>query len=270
MEFIVKEISIADTRRAYKYKQRNPVDFSFNLKSFDYEWLMEAHPFNPNEKILDVGGAYSNFPIKVAKDCHCETWVADDFGMDEEDNFWKRRLSPQQHVDAHPEIKYVLERVGNPKNSSLPKNYFDVVYSVSTLEHVPSPLTRSVWKHMAELLKPGGELIHAVDLLLPSNGGINKMVKSTLFDEFYRVIPNKFTVSHHLTTPLTYLRLVMDALDIRCNFSRKKFNVWHLCLDPEVLCEPADIGWNRIQKDQIFGFHYQRVASLLIHLMKES
>jgi hypothetical protein len=43
-----------------------------------------------------------------------------------------------------------------------------------------------------------------------------------------------------------------------------------MVLDPEVLTESYEHGLNRIVKDQIKGFRYQRVGSLLLRLKKVS
>lgn len=62
------------------------------------------------------------------------------------------------------EVRYVFERLGDIKNSSLEKDCFDIIYSVSVLEHIPHQLMPNVFDHMIYLLKPGGCLLHCVDI----------------------------------------------------------------------------------------------------------
>lgn len=166
-------------------------------------------------------------------------------------------------------MKYILERVGDPNHSSLQEGYFDVVYSVSALEHVPGNLTPSVWQHMVSLVKPGGELIHAVDIPLASNGGLSKLIKTTLFDTFSPFVPVSYQSLHYLATPMNYARLVFRTLGIHAS-KNSDLNVWHMALNPEIMTEGVEYGYNRIIKDHMIDYHYQRTASLLILLRKDT
>ncbi|MCL4559702.1 MAG: class I SAM-dependent methyltransferase [Chloroflexi bacterium] len=263
----VMEISLADTRRLYQYKQSCTAEIAFNLKGFEYGWLESSRNWSPQDKILDVGGAYSTFPIHLNRTYRCETWVVDDFGLGSGEKYWARDADPHEHIRKHPEVKYVLERVGDPQASSLPQGYFDVVYSASALEHVPAGLTPAVWRHMAALLKPGGELIHAVDIHFPSNGGMRKIAMAVLFDAFPALAPANLRSSHYLATPSNYARLAFNALEIR-SLDRSRLGIVNMVLNPEVLSENYDIGYNRIARDGMKDYRFQRVGALLIHLKK--
>src|SRR3546814_20583165 len=48
----------------------------------------------------------------------------------------------------------------------LPDDYFDVVFSISVLEHVPAAAIDGFWKDHARILKPGAVAYHAVDFYL--------------------------------------------------------------------------------------------------------
>jgi SAM-dependent methyltransferase len=266
--FKLIELSLADTHRFYHYKQTFSIDLEFGLKGFDYGWLLASHDWRSAEKVLDVGGAYSQLPLYIQQQHGCETWVVDDFGLNVNDPFWARNRSPQEYIDQHPQVRYILERVGDSNHSSLQQGYFDVVYSISALEHVPWDLTPAVWQHMVSLVKPGGELIHAIDIPFASNGGLSKMIKATLFDAFSLLVPISYQSLHYLATPMNYARLVFRILGIHAPIS-PSLNVWHMALDPEIMIEGCEYGYNRIIKDQMNEYHYQRTASLLIHLRKD-
>jgi hypothetical protein len=227
-----------------------------------YDWKKEI-------KVLDVGAAYSPLPIYLQKTFGCEVWAADDFGATIGDDYWKRGRLPLEHIKNNPEVKYVLERLGDSKKSSLPSGYFDVVYSLSALEHVPTYLIPAVWKHMDSLLKPGGDMMHGIDLSFPSNGGVSKLFSCLIFDWLHAVVPSNYRQKHIQATPLNYLRQVARVLGIKLE-SIKGLDVLSMSLSPNTLVESYQWGLNRIIEEKIQGFHFTRFGSLMLRLRKLS
>lgn len=261
------EASLADLDRLYKYKQDDLFKADFSLKGFDYPWIASSHCWQPSEKVLDVGAAYSPLPIYLQSTFGCEMWVADDFGMNSNDPFWMRNASPQEHVAKNPNIKFVFERLGDPGASSLPVGYFDVVYSASVLEHVPSQYIKKVWQHLDLLLKPGGEMLHAIDIPFPSNGGVKKMLLALGFDAFPFIFPKEFKTRHFLATPLTCARLALEELGVKPE-PIKGLSSLNMALNPVILTESAASGLRRITVDKMASFHYLRVGSLMLRFKK--
>lgn len=264
----ISEISLGNLSRLYRYAQDQAYKVDFSLKGFDYPWLMEHHTWKSGEKVLDVGAAYSPLPIHIQQTYGCEMWVVDDFGTKSGDAFWTRGNSPREHIDSHPEIKYVLERLGDPNESSLLANYFDTIYSISVLEHVPTSLMPAVWHHMDRLLKPGGEMLHAIDVTFPSNGGLKKVLMALAFDAFYSLAPKSLRQNHCLATPKAYARLVLEALGARFPMG-KDMNALNMVLNPDILTEAINYGLLRITKDRMLDYRYQRVGTLLLRMRKE-
>jgi 2-polyprenyl-3-methyl-5-hydroxy-6-metoxy-1,4-benzoquinol methylase len=267
MPYQLLETSFADLDRLYKYHVDGVYGAAFGIKGFDYPWLLTSFDWKPEIKVLDVGPAYSPMPLYLQEKYGCEVWAVDDFGMTVDDEFWQRGNSPKEFISQHPEINYVLERLGNPGTSTLPPNHFDVVYSLSVLEHVPTNIMPAVWRHMDTLLKPGGEMLHAVDLLFPSNGGVRKLAFSVMFDWFHRIVPAGYKQNHVQATPLNYLRQVSKLLGIKMG-STKGLDVLTMSLSPNTLVENYQYGLNRITKDKMKNFHFQRFGSLMIRLRK--
>jgi hypothetical protein len=261
------EATLGDLTRLYPYKQQDAFRADFSLKGFDYPWILSSHSWQPGEKVLDVGAAYSPLPIHIQETFKCEMWVADDYGLKSNDPFWARNASPQEYIASHPQIKYVLERLGDPATSSLPLSYFDLIYSASTLEHVPYELSPSVWRHMDALLKPGGEMLHAIDIPFPSNGGLKKILMAIGFDALYAFLPYKFKLKHFLATPKVYTRLVFQELGINEKLG-KELSVLNMVHNPDILTESHRFGLNRIVKDKMTDYRYQRVATLLLRMQK--
>lgn len=263
----ILEASLADLSRLYRYKLDEAFKADFSLKGFDYPWLLTSRAWKPGEKVLDVGAAYSPLPVYIQQTYGCEMWVADDFGINSNDPFWARNNSPREHIARHPEVKYVLERLGDPAQSSLPAGYFDVIYSISALEHVPTEIMPAVWKHLDSLLKPGGEMLHAIDLSFPSNGGLKKVLMATGFDALYGLMPRSLRQKRCMATPKAYTRLALHTLGIQHPLG-KELSALRMALDPDVLTENPDFGLHRIRKDKQNGYRYQRAGSLMLRLKK--
>jgi len=117
--------------------------------------------------VLDVGGAYSELPSSSKRRYACETWVVDDFGIDVNDPFWARHQSPQETHRPHPEVKYVLERVGRDPQSSFPcRRIFRCgLQRFRFRARAGGSHPRRLAGHILwGLVKPGGELLHAIDV----------------------------------------------------------------------------------------------------------
>lgn len=263
----VLEVSLADVPRLYGYMLDEVPLAAFSLKGFDYPWLLRSRSWSAGERVLDVGSAYSPMPLHLQKTYGCEVWAADDFGGASNEPFWTRGNSPQEYIAAHPEVKFVLERLGDPEHSSLPAGYFDVVYSLSTLEHVPPDSIRDVLRHMDLLLKPGGEMLHAIDIYFPSNGGWKRMLAALGFDFLWPLLPARLQDRGRLLSPRGFARLAFRTLGARHRAGRD-LSVWNMVLNPDVLTDSYNAGLKRIRRDRIEGYRYRRCGSLMLRLRK--
>jgi SAM-dependent methyltransferase len=265
----ILEISLADTRRMYKYKQQDLFGADFNIKGFDYPWLISSRTWGKGENVLDVGGAYSALPEHLHSEYGVKAWVVDDFGIDSSEVFWERGRSPQEHIAARPQIHYVLERLGDPAHSTLPQGSFDVIYSIPVLEHVPGEALQAVWQHMDLLLKPGGELLHAVDMPLPTNFGVPGMLKVLIMDWFFSIMPRAMKYKHFRISPKTYTRLALQAIGVPVP-PLKNLDMLNMAINPDVFVDGYQHGFNRIVKDGAVNYRFQREGILLLHLRKKS
>ncbi len=106
-------------------------------------------------KIIEVGGGNSR--VLKGLDCSNELWNLDEFiGRD----------GGPSSVITIDGVKTVVGRLG-AFSSQLPSNYFDMLFSVSVVEHLPT--AQSVFNFFsdgARILKEGGVMHHAIDLYL--------------------------------------------------------------------------------------------------------
>ena len=268
--YSAEELSLADTRRLLEYRRERAFGVSFDLKGFDYPWIVRARRWREGERVLDVGSGYSPLPSYLAKTYGCEVRAVDDFGTTSDEPFWERGRDPRERISAHPEVRCVLERLGDPDTSTLPAGYFDCVYSASTLEHVPNSMLSAVWRHMDLLLRPGGEMLHAVDLIVPSDRGLRHLLLTQVFDLGFPFLPRSLRYRFARKTPRAYVRCMFDSLRVPAPRIPRGLEVVRMVLDLEVLNESLDWTYNRMVRDGMTGIRHIKTASLQIHLRKQS
>jgi len=266
--YSVIEVSLADTRRLFEYCQSSDLKIHLNLKGFDYGWILDSVPWKPSMRILDVGAGYSRLPIHIAERYGCEVWAVDDFGRLDEDVFWERNQDPQLHVERHPEIRYVIGRIGSDSTKDLPRNYFDIIYSASALEHVPNEDVPRVWNHLDQLLKINGRMLHGVDLAFPTSRGLKHVVLAMAYDTFYPIIPRSLQRQFMYETPKSFVRFISNQLHFVQKSVIHEIGVPKMVINPEVVTEPLEHTYNRILKDGQVNARHFRVTSLLLHLLK--
>jgi SAM-dependent methyltransferase len=85
-----------------------------------------------------------------------EYWIADKAGFYDERRYEEARRSRSK-------AKMVDSLMGE-NNPELPDSYFDLVFSVSVLEHIPKDALSSAVADMHRILKPNGLFLHSLDL----------------------------------------------------------------------------------------------------------
>ena len=107
-----------------------------------------------NKRILEAGGGNSRVLPRL--DASCELWNADKFEGDGN--------GPIAMIE-NPRIKVVRSFVGD-FCPDLPDDYFDAIFSVSVVEHIPGAALGAFIDDSIRILKTGGVAIHAVDLAI--------------------------------------------------------------------------------------------------------
>ena len=142
----------------------------WTLKGTEYLWL-RRHIGDMNiSRALDIGPQSSPIPQAIAEDCGIETWAIDKFAdkrtyaKDRHDELSARQGGDPR--DLYKDVRYVNAFMGE-SNPELKDSYFDLAYSLSTLEHIDYDFMPAVFQDIDRVLKPGGYMAHAVDLSLP-------------------------------------------------------------------------------------------------------
>lgn len=164
----INEFTIAKSKHLVEF-QNNEFDLDLydskidiinsRLKTYQdllvYTFIIQY--IEPGSKILEIGGGASRILPKFAKRYEC--WNIDKFdGLGN---------GPCQIPDSHKNIHVIEDYIGN-FNNKLPKNYFDFVFSISVLEHVPDNdqnFQTNIINEIQIVLKKGGYSLHCFDIL---------------------------------------------------------------------------------------------------------
>lgn len=142
-----------------------PFGFMWNAttRRFEYPWTYFSIAPTNGMRVLEIGGGIAGLQFVLAK-VGCEVHNVDpflDFGSGPQTD---RRLS------LHGELNQALGTDVHHHRSTLPEaalqGEFDAVYSVSTLEHIPTPDLEATLTSIVPLLRSGGTLVLTVDLFL--------------------------------------------------------------------------------------------------------
>ncbi|MEQ8667318.1 MAG: methyltransferase domain-containing protein [Rhodospirillales bacterium] len=140
-------------------------DAQWGLKQMGSLFCWDAIATRKPKTLLEVGAGYDlTFGRRMTDDQ--EFWIADTKGfypqnlLDEANKVRKARFVDTLVGKFHPE---------------LPENYFDIVFSVSALEHSNHDMIPNICKDMFRVTKPGGVSAHSIDVHGCYTEGIAKM-----------------------------------------------------------------------------------------------
>jgi ubiquinone/menaquinone biosynthesis C-methylase UbiE len=229
-KFMEQDVFTAWDRVAGEYSI-NCEDISglaWGIKGHNYPWILSHVDFKKENKVLDVGGAYSILPVIIKERFGSEMWIVDDFGVETGDARWSRWGEREKQKAKYPDVNYVFETLGDISKSNLRKNYFDIIYSASTLEHIPHELMRSVFDHMLFLLKPGGILAHCVDVSICAN---TRQAREAMLGRSLRYSSGWFK----------FLREYFPNSSLSTNLMVRRPDEYELAMNPNIVTESPEI-----------------------------
>jgi 2-polyprenyl-3-methyl-5-hydroxy-6-metoxy-1,4-benzoquinol methylase len=158
-------------------------------KEFELPYILERIFKKSRKTILDFGTGTSCLPAYLSV-LGYEAWALDD-------GSWHPEINQRNYNEVYEsKVKYVLGNILiTPK--IVPDNYFDVICSASTLEHVRYP--EKYIEALNKKLKVGGIQIHLVDYdVVYHPVDFNKIIKAMGLkdvigdppDDLYNPIPN--------------------------------------------------------------------------------
>jgi len=146
---------IISKREFWSWHDSGWVDQGRNdLKGIQDAYIMSRLHDVRGRRILEIGGGNSRVLKALSEPALAnECWNADAFeGVGN---------GPREDKNSSM-IRVARCYVGN-FSAELPDDHFDYVFSVSVVEHVPSPALEAFFADSARVMRPGGLLIHAID-----------------------------------------------------------------------------------------------------------
>lgn len=133
-------------------------------RAFEYVWLIEniTKPI-ADKKILDVGAGLNPLPLYLASQL-AQVYTVDNSSFVRD---------PSKNKSEWNEWGYYPYSLVNPNIQShnvdineldWEDELFDIVYSISVIEHVPATARRALFNRLAKWTKPGGEVLLTIDL----------------------------------------------------------------------------------------------------------
>lgn len=152
--YITKEeyFTVLDNEEIDASTQKN---YHFGLKHIQDVCVLNKILYLPQGRVAEIGGGVSRtLPILNEKGWEC--WNVEPFEGAGNGPRTLCSLPGVQHVNAYLGASSHL----------LGDACFDMVYSVSVIEHVPDADLTAFFQDMFRILKPGGQAWHAIDVYL--------------------------------------------------------------------------------------------------------
>jgi len=137
------------TTTAATFLTRMFYERSERVKLWENAWTIYHSGVNPNDRVLDIGGASTIFSFYLAS-MGCSVAAVD--------NDWG-------NCGTIYNSDYVAQKMGwdlrcydrdIAKPLPFPDNHFDCVFSICVVEHLPSAVRRIMMREMGRVLKPSG------------------------------------------------------------------------------------------------------------------
>ena len=132
-------------------------------RTYEYPWAYYTAELNTPKRILEIGGSLSGLQFVLSGEGHQVINV--DPGMSAAGVGWPSDEAGIRRLNSWFHTSVVLKST-TIRKANLTDNYYDLVLSISVLEHLPAEDIREVMEHAYRCLKPGGRFIITLDLFL--------------------------------------------------------------------------------------------------------
>lgn len=134
-------------------------------RSLEYPWVVEFSGDVAGKRVIDLGAGVSPVPLVLA-DRGADVTTVDYMPAD------SRQLDTRDEwgfLDYSTIRSTITSINGDATKVELDRAGYDVVMSISVIEHMPAEVRRRVLARAAEWVRPGGRLVLTIDLQPNSN-----------------------------------------------------------------------------------------------------
>ncbi|MCR6644465.1 MAG: class I SAM-dependent methyltransferase [Terricaulis sp.] len=148
------------------------MDDWWHIKTIQDAVVLHRYKDFSGRRIADIGSSEGRIVRHLAKKnkCYCIDGLVEHSGG-------------VGKLPKIPGAKNIVATIGE-FSSDVPEAHFDAVYSISVVEHVPDAMVEDFFKDCRRILKPGGEMMHLIDLYVETDPSQNAAVNQRL--ELYR------------------------------------------------------------------------------------
>lgn len=147
-------------------RTRGPFAWQPNNSTREYEYPWAYHKIaetGERLRILEIGGGLSGLQFVLAGEGHQVTNV--DPGIEPAGVRWN--MSQEFHGRLCRAFDAPVQLIpASISEAHLPDRSFDLVLTISVIEHFPECEIESLSRHLTRILKPGGRVVMTVDLFL--------------------------------------------------------------------------------------------------------
>lgn len=130
---------------------------------YEYPWAFHAAPLHAGMSVVEIGGGLSGFQFALAK--QGVSVVNVDPGEAATGVGWRCDAESMARLNRAFRTTVRLENT-TLGDAGLPGASVDRIYSISTIEHIPTDELPMLASEIRRILRPGGELVLTLDLFL--------------------------------------------------------------------------------------------------------
>ncbi|OFW99855.1 MAG: hypothetical protein A3E78_09365 [Alphaproteobacteria bacterium RIFCSPHIGHO2_12_FULL_63_12] len=145
-----------------------------------------------NNRILEIGGGASR--VLPALHSSNERWNLDPF---------EGAGNGRTTVHEIPGVRLVSGLMGD-NDPQVPDGYFDILFSISVIEHITAVHLGKFWTDHARVMKPGGSAFHAIDFYASETGNKNDETRLDFYLNGPIANGLRFKTPPSLHRPLTF------------------------------------------------------------------
>ena len=142
-----KKLKFTTPAGTFKLKDYTPLNE--RTKLWENAWVLAHSKVDPGHAVLDIGGASTIFSFLLAS-MGCEVHVIDNDWGNHGIIYNARYVSSKMGWNMKAYNRDIVKRL------PFEDNYFDRVFSVCVMEHLPSDVRKIVMSEVYRVLKPGG------------------------------------------------------------------------------------------------------------------